>query len=223
MILTQALSRRRGVALAALTLIATAMLLALPSLSLAQSAEEEEPQPQPAYRFYGFAGSVTIDGEAAPDGTVIEAWTNGEIVGTGTVREGAWNVDVDYLLGGIRFTVNGLPDTGGPHDALMRGGQAMIELAAVTPEPEPTCPEADTMESGEEPAANDELMSEDCPEETAADLEEETTLGFPNSGNAGLSGGAVSTTLVVGIVLGVAALGAAAGVAWRRTKTAVRV
>lgn len=176
---------RRGLVRAMLILVAGAALFALPSMSLAQPAEEEpEPQPQPAYRFYGFTGSVTIDDEPAPHGTVIEAWANGEVVGTGQVRYGAWNVDVDYHLSGITFTVNDLPDTGGSYDALMRGGQARITLAVISQDEseevgvmQDECPEADAMESddsmsngGDEAADSEEdAMTSDCPEDEGDD------------------------------------------------------
>lgn len=234
--LTRTLFGRRSLVFATLTLLTTVLLLALPQSGLAQPAEEE-PQPQPAYRFYGFPGSVTIDGEPAPHGTVIEAWADGEIVGRGLVRHGAWNVDVDYLSSGVTFTVNGYPDMGEPRDALVRGGQARMSLAAVTPAPdspeevveveddngtemelESECPDTDEMMGSDEG-----IMSEDCPDEgddlmeeievaeELADEEETTDFGFPNSGGASLSRGESGAALVAGIVFGIVVLGVVAG------------
>ena len=201
-------------------LLAAAMLLGLPSVTLAQSEEDEEPYPQPAYRFYGFAGSVTIDDEPAPHGTVIEAWSNGEIVGKGLVRHGAWSIDVDYLHARITFTVNGLPDTHGSHDALVRGGQAMITLAAVTTdtlesdtEQETDCPQAGAMES-------DAMETEGCPEGDDEVMENEheadAELTFPNSGGADFAQGSSSVVLVIGIALGLAMCGLGASLVARR-------
>ena len=238
MTLTRTLFGRRSLVFATLTLLTAALLLALPQSGLAQPAEEEpEPQPQPAYRFYGFTGSVTIDGEPAPHGTVIEAWADGEIVGRGLVRHGAWNVDVDYLSSGVTFTVNGYPDMGEPRDALVRGGQARISLAAVSSASDPVeevveveegdgtemeleteCPDADEMMESDEG-----MMSEDCPDdsddlmeeieavEELAGEEETTDVGFPNSGDASRSRGESGAALVAGIVLGVVVLGGVAG------------
>ena len=250
MTLTRTLFGRRSLVFVMLALLAAALLLALPQSGLAQPAEEEaEPQPQPAYRFYGFPGSVTIDGEPAPHGTVIEAWADGEIVGKGLVRHGAWNVDVDYLMTGVTFTVNGFADMGEPRDALVRGGQARIDLAVVTPQPEPVeeveeaeaddpiemateseCPDADSMMLDEAMESDDAMMYEDCPEEGdeamdgAESAEETTEFGFPNSGNATGGRAESGAAQVVGIVLGVVVFGLiAGGVARRKLRPSSRV
>ena len=236
MTLTRTLCGRRSLVFATLTLLTAVLLLALPQSGRAQPAEEE-PQPQPAYRFYGFTGSVTIDGEPAPHGTVIEAWADGEIVGRGLVRHGAWNVDVDYLSSGVTFTVNGYPDMGEPRDALVRGGQARISLAVVSSASEPVeevvevedgdetemeleteCPDADQMMESDEgmmtencPDEGDELMEEAENAEEVAGEEETTAVGFPNSGDASRGRGESGAALVVGIALGVVVLGVVAG------------
>ena len=242
---TLARSGRRSLVFATLALLVAAMLLALPGLGLAQS-EEDEPQPQPAYRFYGFTGSVTIDGEQAPHGTVIEAWANGEIVGRGMVRHGAWSVDVDYLSSGVTFTVNGFPDMGEPRDALVRGGQLRITLAVVTPPPEPEeeaeagngtemeleteCPDADSMMPAGAMDSGDGMMYEHCPEADNEPMddseapEETTEISFPNSGDGGLSRGESSTALVAGLVFGLVVVGfLSAGFVRRRLRASSRV
>lgn len=245
---TLARSGRRSLVFATLALLVAAMLVALPSLGLAQS-EEDEPQPQPAYRFYGFTGSVTIDGEQAPHGTVIEAWANGEIVGRGMVRHGAWSVDVDYLSSGVTFTVNGFPDMGEPRDALVRGGQLRITLAVVSAPSEPEeevvdaedgngtemeleteCPDADSMTPAGAMDSGDGMMYEHCPEADSEPMddseapEETTEISFPNSGDGGLSHGVSGTALVAGLVFGLVVVGlVSAGVVRRRLRTSSRV
>lgn len=53
-------------------------------------------QDAPMYRFFGFAGDVTVDGEPIAPGTVIAASINGEEVGRSEVNAaGAWVLDVD--------------------------------------------------------------------------------------------------------------------------------
>ena len=55
---------------------------------------------EPAY----FRGSVTIDGEAAPDATPIEALIGDTVCGTTTTSEGGYSISVNTNLGvGIDF------------------------------------------------------------------------------------------------------------------------
>lgn len=71
-------------------------------------------QDAPMYRFFGFAGDVTVDGEPIAPGTVIAASINGEEIGRTEVNAaGAWVLDVesedfDELTCNITFEVEGL-------------------------------------------------------------------------------------------------------------------
>ena len=120
-----------------------AALVALVALTASALA-----QPQPSHRFYG--SGVTIDGEAAPAGTSISAWVDGEVVGsTTTAADGSWYIDV---AGGntVAFSVGDLVAEG-THDSVV-GGQSAVALAVTTPPPppppEPECPEEGMMDDG---------------------------------------------------------------------------
>ena len=63
------------------------------SAGLAQAGPQ--PVAEPAY----FRGSVTINGEAAPDGTPIEALNKDTVCGTATTSEGRYSITVNTSVG----------------------------------------------------------------------------------------------------------------------------
>ncbi len=89
-------------------------------------------QQTPPHSFYGFGGSVTIDGEPAPSGATIMAMAGGESVGSATYSaEGGWNIDnVPAGTMGVTFTVNGMAAEGSYDTSA--GGSTMLTLAVTS-------------------------------------------------------------------------------------------
>ena len=138
-------------------------------------------QPLPEFRFYGFSGSVTIDGEPAPAGTVIVASADGEELARGTVSEnGAWWVDVKYAAEGVSFSVNGI-EAEGVYDADRPSGSQQVILAVETGAPAMGEDDEDMLDSEDSLLEDDEDMldSEDSLLEDDEDMldSEEDLLG----------------------------------------------
>ena len=79
--------------------------------------------------FHGAAGSTTIGGQPAPDGAEIAAWVKGRMVSVTSAYRGARVMSIAAGTTGIRFTVDGLPDAGGPYSSAMDGVPYWITLA----------------------------------------------------------------------------------------------
>ena len=80
--------------------------------------------------FHGAAGSTTIGGQPVPDGAEIAAWVKGRMVSVTSAYRGAWVMSIAAGTTGIRFTVDGLPDAGGPYSSSLDGVPYWITLAA---------------------------------------------------------------------------------------------
>ena len=86
--------------------------------------------PPPLFvEFHGAAGSATIGGHTAPEGATVAAWANGKMLGETAVYGGAWEMPIRASTTGIRFTVDGLPDAGGPYSSALDGVPYWITLA----------------------------------------------------------------------------------------------
>ena len=79
--------------------------------------------------FHGAAGSATIGGQLPPEGASVAAWANGRMLGETPVYGGAWDLPIRAGTTGIRFTVDGLPDAGGPYSSALDGVPYWITLA----------------------------------------------------------------------------------------------
>ena len=79
--------------------------------------------------FHGAAGSTTIGGQPAPEGAKVAAWANGRMLGATPVYGGAWDLPIRAGMSGIRFTVDGLPDAGGPYSSALDGVPYWFTLA----------------------------------------------------------------------------------------------
>ena len=79
--------------------------------------------------FHGAAGSTTIGGQPAAEGGKVAAWANGRMLGATPVYGGAWDLPIRAGMSGIRFTVDGLPDAGGPYSSALDGVPYWITLA----------------------------------------------------------------------------------------------
>ena len=73
------------------SLAVMALLLAIPAVVLAQAQP-----PRPAV----FAGTVSLDGAAAPDGTSVSAWIDGEQVASTTASGGIYGLTISQPPGG---------------------------------------------------------------------------------------------------------------------------
>ena len=90
---------------------------ALAALAITTAAFAQAP-PSPPHAFFGSpadGAGVTIDGDAAPAGTVVTAWNeNGDNVGTATLdADGLWVIQVDPAMAeSVTFTVDGNATSG---------------------------------------------------------------------------------------------------------------
>ena len=160
--------------------VAAVMLLGLAGLFSGEVAEAQQPSGPP----HRFAGTVSIDGEAAVAGTSVTAIVNGAECGSATVIESAagstYVVDVPEDCAGdgdtVSFQVGG--HAAAESGSWSGGGRSDIDLTVSTmaaEEPMDECPEAgmDGMDNGDmpdepdEPAepGMDEGMDEDCPDD----------------------------------------------------------
>ena len=65
----------------------------------------------------------------APEGATVAAWANGKMLGETPVYGGAWEMPIRASTSGIRFTVDGLPDAGGPYSSSLDGVPYWFTLA----------------------------------------------------------------------------------------------
>ena len=117
-----------------MVLVVTAAALAL---AIAASAFAQSP-PTPPHQFYGSAETGTgaiLDGEAAPDGSVVTASNqDGENVGETAIEAGSWLIAVDPAdADTVTFTIG---DSGqsGSYD-VVSGDQTEVALNLTTPAP----------------------------------------------------------------------------------------
>lgn len=109
------------------SLAVIAMLLAIPAVVLAQAQP-----PRPAV----FAGTVSLDGEAAADGTMVSAWIDGEEVASTTAAGGNYGLRIAQPPGGA-FAGKEVIFMVGSSESLERGiweadGSAELNLTAST-------------------------------------------------------------------------------------------
>ena len=107
------------------SLAVIALLLAIPAVVLAQAQP-----PRPAV----FAGTVSLDGAAAPDGTTVSAWIDGEQVASTTVTGGIYGLTISQPPGGA-FAGEEVIFMVGSSESLERGtweadGGAELNLSA---------------------------------------------------------------------------------------------
>lgn len=81
------------------------------AVALATSAFAQAP-PSPPHQFFGSADTgsgAILDGAAAADGSVVTAWNEaGEAVGTGTIENGTWLIQVDpAVASSVTFSIDG--------------------------------------------------------------------------------------------------------------------
>ncbi len=97
--------------------ILAVMGAAIMALGITTAAFAQAP-PSPPHAFFGSpadGAGVTIDGDAAPAGTVVTAWNeNGDNVGTATLdADGLWVIQVDPAMATtVTFTVDGAATSG---------------------------------------------------------------------------------------------------------------
>ena len=114
-------------------LVGMVLLFAIPAMVSAQPA------------VHVFVGTVTLDGAAAADGTVVAGWVAGNEVGTTIVAGGSYNLTIDAGPGGsfagetVSFTIGGA--AAAESEAWVAGEATELNLTAssadlpATPEP----------------------------------------------------------------------------------------
>jgi hypothetical protein len=170
--------------------VAAVMLLGLAGLFSGEAAEAQSSPTGPPHRF---AGSVTLDGEAAAAGTSVTAVVNGATCGSATVIESAagatYVVDVldscadagdtvSFQVGGYDAAESGTWSGGGRTDLDLSASSAMPEMPEedmaddMGDDMADECPEdmgeGDMPDEPDEPAEPDEPM-DDCPSDDMAD------------------------------------------------------
>ena len=91
---------------------AGALSAAALALALVTSAFAQAP-PSPPHQFFGSAGTgsgALLDGEPAADGAAVTAWNadTGDAVGTGTIADGTWLVQVEAdAASSVVFSIDG--------------------------------------------------------------------------------------------------------------------
>lgn len=87
------------------------MSAAAVAVALATSAFAQAP-PSPPHQFFGSGDTgsgAILDGAAAADGAVVTAWNEaGESVGSGTIENGTWLIQVDSAVAtSVTFSIDG--------------------------------------------------------------------------------------------------------------------
>ncbi len=177
-----------------MAVVASAAALAL---ALVTSAFAQAP-PAPDHAFYGSAADgsgATIDGEPAPDGTVVTATNqDGQAVGSDTVSGGIWMINVGSDNASVTFAVNGIAAEGS--HGVTSGSVSEVTLAVTTAADEPDEP-VEPVEPPVEP------------------VQPETPTGLPNTGSGGLADTSGGFPLLP-VALVISALVALGGVAVTR-------
>ncbi len=138
-----------------LILAAAAALAVLIVLTNWAAVSAQDP---PMYRFFGFAGDLTVDGEPLQPGEVVIARVDGVEVGRAEVNAaGAWVLDVnsdqfDEASCNIVFEVNGLQGRQSGDDCSLR---VRLELSSDAP--------ADAAEVDDDQSADDDELSQAGP------------------------------------------------------------
>ena len=114
--------------LVALPVIAVVVGLMISTLAL-DPASAVGSTPSPPHQFYGLHPEtpITIDGEAAPDGSVVMAHSGaGAVVGDAVVHNGTWLITVEAAIDVVWFELNGMAADG--DYAVQSGGLSAVPL-----------------------------------------------------------------------------------------------
>ncbi len=187
--------------------LAVAIGAAALALTLMTSAFAQAP-PLPPTDHVFFGMDVTIDGEAAADGAVVEALNqDGDSVGSATITDGRWMIDVHPdNASSVSFTVNGIGSTDS-YDVVEFGvgdNGAGIAISVTTPVVEPVEPVEPVV-----PVVPVEPVAPVEPEEP------EAPAALPNTGSGGLADTGSGFPLLP-VALAISALVALSGVAVTR-------
>ena len=156
---------------------------ALAALAITTAAFAQAP-PTPPHAFFGSpadGAGVTIDGNAAPAGTVVTAWNeNGDQVGTATLdAAGLWVIQVDPAMAmSVSFTVDGAA-TSGSFD-VESGDISPVALSV----------------SGAAPPPTDDAAPPPTDDAAPPPSEGGTPSGLPNTGTGGLAGSGSSLPIL---------------------------
>ena len=199
---------------------AAALALTLMTSAFAQAP----PLPPTDHLFFGM--DVTIDGESAADGAVVEASNqDGTAVGSDTITDGSWMINVHPdNASSVSFTVNGIGPTAS-YDVVDYGvgdNGAGIAISVTTPVVEPVVPEEPVVPVEPEepvvPVVPEEPVVPVVPEEPVVPVEPEepeAPAALPNTGSGGLADTGSGFPLLP-VALAISALVALSGVAVTR-------
>lgn len=181
-------------------------LLAVVSVALFGGAFASAQASDPGFRFFGFRGDVTIDGEAVAPGTEIVAMVGDEEVGRTKVNQsGAWILDVsksdlDEDSCGVTFIVDGLraPEEWDCSNlrlrlALFSNGEqrdSTVQVDAQAGEAEDDAPESsgqgDADEADSTAAGAEQASSDDDSDGTAQQERQIVRPAAPRTGTGGV-------------------------------------
>ena len=100
------------------------------TLALVANAFAQEAPPVPPHQFFGSqeTGSVALlDGEIAADGATVTAWDqDGEAVGSATIENSTWMIQVPPSAGSVTFSIDGSSQSA--PESVSSGGLTEIAL-----------------------------------------------------------------------------------------------
>ncbi len=191
------------------------------ALALVTSAFAQAPPPGP-HAFYG--SGAMLDGEPAPDGSVVLASNqDGASVGLSTISGGVWMIDVDTREAtSVTFSIDGSNPSESYPVTQFSDTEVALDLTSPAPEPEepvtepeePVTEPEEPVTEPEEPVTEPEEPEE--PEEPVVEpVEPETPAALPNTGSGGLADTGSGFPLLP-VALVISALVALGGVAVTR-------
>ena len=164
---------------------------ALAALAITTAAFAQAP-PTPPHAFFGSpadGAGVTIDGNAAPAGTVVTAWNeNGDQVGTATLdAAGLWVIQVDPAMAmSVSFTVDGAATT--QSFDVESGAISRVALSVSGAAPPPS--------DDAVPPPSDDAVPPPSDDAVPPPSEGGTPSGLPNTGTGGLAGSGSSLPIL---------------------------
>ena len=169
----------------ALTMLsAVAVALAIATSALAQAP------PATPHQFFGSGptgSGALLDGEPAPDGAVVTAWSqDGAALDAATIADGVWTLQIDPAdASSVVFTINDSLPSGTFVVRAAAFEEVGLDLSSPSEEDAP----ADVADdAASDDATEDDATADDTDDAPAADDTAES-LHMPVTGSGGLAGG----------------------------------
>ena len=189
----------------------TMLSAAAVALALATSAVAQAPPPAP-HQFFGSGptgSGALLDGEPAPDGAVVTAWSqDGVALEAATIADGVWTLQVDPDdASSVVFTIDGSLPSGSFEVRAAAFEEVRLDLGSPPAEDAP----ADVADdAASDDATEDDATADDTDDAPAADDTAES-LHMPVTGSGGLAGGG-SRLPVFSLIFAISALAGVGGV-----------